>query len=59
MAKSAAETALATLDGQIADLQRARTLLVAAMHDAPEPETPKKRGRKKKAPGLPSNDTGE
>lgn len=56
MAKSVVEQTVANIDAQIADLQRARTLVLAAAADAAEPvgEKPKKRGRKKRNAGLPA-----
>lgn len=58
MAKSVVEQTVANIDAQIADLQRARTLVLAAAADAAEPvgEKPKKRGRgkAKSKPGLPA-----
>lgn len=50
MAKSVVEQAVANIDAQIADLTRARTLILAAAADASEPVAPtgKKRGRKRR-----------
>ncbi len=54
MAQSIIEAALANIDSQIADLQRARDIIVAS-HVSADTDAPKaKRGRKKKQPGLPS-----
>lgn len=51
MAKNAVDAALAKIDQQIEDLQRARALIVEAGSSEPAPEKPK-RTRRKKA-GLP------
>lgn len=63
MAKqSVREAALAEIDSKIADLNRAKDIIIATTsgEDAPA-EAPKKRGRKPKRglPAQPANDSGE
>ena len=52
MAKSVVDVAIERLNAQIADLQRAKDLILAAADDALPTEAPKKRWRKPK--GLPA-----
>lgn len=52
MAKSSIDTALAKIDADIADLQRARAILVAS--DPPATVTEKKPRKTRKPRGLPA-----
>jgi hypothetical protein len=60
MAKSVVDIALENIDAQIRDLNRAKEIILAANVDAVVAGTdaPKKRGRKRKAAGLPVQDAG-
>ena len=58
MANSVIEMACERIDGQIADLVRAKDIIIGAAKDVPVTSEPKKRGRKKKQPGLPASETG-
>ena len=56
MAKSVIEQALASIDQQIAELQRSREIIVAASSAAPSDDAPKVRKPRKRKGGLPPSD---
>ena len=56
MAKNAVDTALAHIDAQIADLERARGLIVQASNVVDEPDAPKKPRKPRKKRGMPEAD---
>ena len=56
MAKSVVDMALSSIDLQIAELQRAREIIVAASASVPSTDAPKVRKPRKRKGGLPTND---
>ena len=56
MAQNAVDAALANIDAQIADLERARGLIVTAAASAPADAEPRKPRKPRKKRGMPAGE---